>query len=76
MTFTREQAIEAIRQHPEVASIMALSKREQEILSFGRTITTDDLKKKFTISNASRFMRRLIEKGYVKRVGYGVFERL
>lgn len=77
MKYSKMQAIDAIRQHPELAAQMALTPTELEILKSSKVIKSSELESRFTTkSNASRFMRSLIEKGYFKRVKCGVFERL
>lgn len=72
---TREEAVIAIRQHPELAAEMAPSKTEIEIINMGSVVTTAMLKG-YSKENASRFMAKLIRKGYFKRASWGVYERL
>lgn len=72
---TIEEAIVAIRKYPELASEMAPSKTEIEIINMGSVVTTAMLKG-YSRENASRFMTKLIRKGYFKRVSWGVYERL
>ncbi len=72
---TKEDAIEAIRKYPELAAEMAASKTELEIINMGGVVTTAMLRD-YSKENASRFMAKLIRKGYFKRVSWGVYERL
>lgn len=77
MKYTKQQAIDAIRQHPELAAMMALSATELEIVRGYKTVTTSELEAKYSsASNGCRFMRKLISKGYFKRVKAGVFTKI
>lgn len=73
---TEKDAIKAILAHPHLAAKMALTKIEYEILISADVVTISDLKLKYGLSNSSRFMRKLIEKGYFKRISYGTFKRV
>lgn len=77
MQYSEKQAAEAIRQHPELAMRLAPTKTELEIIKSYSSVTSAKLESLHSsAANASRFMRRLIEKGYFKRVKRGLFERV
>lgn len=77
MIYTRQQTVDAIRQHPELAAMMALSPTELEIVNNYKTITTAELEANYSsASNGCRLMRKLISKGYFKRVRVGVFTKI
>lgn len=77
MSFTETEAIEAIRQHPHLAAMMAPTKTELEIINSYESVTSSELESRHSSrANASRFMRGLISKGYFKRVKSGLFVKL
>lgn len=79
MIYTEQQAIEAIRQHPHLAAKMHLSPSELLILkSQGISFSTSDIVNNATGSaqNASRWCRRLLDKGYIKKIKNGIYVRL
>lgn len=75
--YTEAQTREAILQNPHIAIEMALSEKELEICKSYSKVSTSELEQKYSSkSNASRFMNKLLRKGYFKRVGVGLYERV
>jgi len=70
--YTKEQAAEAIRQHPELARKLRLSPSEMIVLEeINGATRMIDLCNTKSVQNVSRSVRGLIEKGYIKRIKTG-----
>ena len=77
MIYTKEQAAEAIRQHPELARQLRLSPSEMIVLkAINGATRMIDLCSTKSVQNVSRSVRGLIEKGYIKRIKTGEYERV
>lgn len=79
MNYTEQQAIEAIRQHPHLASKMALTHTELFVLKAqGIYFRSKDLALcgLNCAANASRTCRNLLDKGYIKKIKNGLYVRL
>lgn len=77
--YTQEQAKQAIRQYPWVATQMRLNKSELNVLlKLGNKFTLADVGEIMNASqgNVSRLISSLINKHYVRRVVCGKYEKL